>query len=86
MIEAILFADSEYSTVKLKQFEKLQCLIPKTLPTPSCDKIVLPRKYKVSRHLRTKHKFCNLKYRKRNGQMASEWSVVIPVFSLAFCD
>ena len=47
MIEAILVADSEYSKVKLKQFEKLQCLIPKTLPTPSCEKIVLPGKYEV---------------------------------------
>ena len=47
MIEAIFVADSEYSKVKLKQLEKLQCLIPKTLPTPSCEKIVLPGKYEV---------------------------------------
>ena len=47
MIEAILVADSEYSKVKLKQLEKLQCLIPKTLPTPSCEKIVLPGKYEA---------------------------------------
>ena len=45
MIEAIFVEDSEYSKVKLKQLEKLQCLIPKTLPTPSCGKIVLPGKY-----------------------------------------
>ena len=47
MIEAIFVEDSEYSKVKLKQFEKLQCLIPKTLPTPSCEKIVLPGKYEA---------------------------------------